>query len=300
MISVAMATYNGERYIRQQLDSILNQSVQDFEIVACDDCSTDGTWDILQEYQSKFPSIRCFRNEKNLGFKANFEKAMRLCEGEFVALSDQDDIWKEDHLKILAETIGDRDIACGDAELIDGEGKLLGAKLSEVDFLYHCPKDYREIPLRIFYNNGCFQGASMLIRKSLLDVALPLPEGIDYHDTWLTVIACYSKGFAFTPQVITQHRRHDMNASRRTHWPTYLGFIHFKRNPVRPDRLCIAEAVNSRLQGKLSKAQLQQLNHLSVYYKNRKSKFGKLKNLLFRFLHYGPIYTTHSKLYIEW
>ena len=282
MISVAMATYNGERYIRQQLDSILNQSVQDFEIVICDDCSTDGTWDILQEYQSKFPAIRCFRNEKNLGFKANFEKAMSLCEGEFVALSDQDDI------------------SCGDAELIDGEGKSLGATLSEVDFLYHCPKDYRKIPLRIFYSNGCFQGASMLIRKSLLNVALPLPEGIDYHDTWLTVIACYSKGFAFTPQVITQHRRHDMNASRRTHWPTYLGFIHFKRNPVRPDRLCIAESVKSRLQGKLSRQQLQQLDHLRVYYKNRKSKFGKLKNLIFRFFHYGSIYTTHTKLFIEW
>ena len=140
----------------------------------------------------------------------------------------------------------------------------------------------------------------MLIRKSLLDIALPLPEGIDYHDTWLTVIACYSKGFAFTPQVITQHRRHDMNASRRTHWPTYLGFIHFKRNPVRPDRLCIAESIKSRLQGKLSRAQLQQLDHLPVYYKNRKSKFGKLKNLLFRFFHYGSIYTTHTKLYIEW
>ena len=70
MISVAMATYNGERYIRLQLDSILNQSVRDFEVVVCDDCSTDATWDILQEYQSKFPSIRCFKNEKNLGFKA--------------------------------------------------------------------------------------------------------------------------------------------------------------------------------------------------------------------------------------
>ena len=79
-----MATYNGERYIRQQLDSILNQSVRDFEVVVCDDCSSDATWDILQEYQSRFPSIRCFRNEKNLGFKANFEKAIKAIYQAFV------------------------------------------------------------------------------------------------------------------------------------------------------------------------------------------------------------------------
>lgn len=300
MISVAMATYNGERYLRQQIDSILDQSFRDIEIVVCDDASTDGTWAILEEYQSKHPFFRCYRNETNLGFKGNFEKAMGLCKGEFVALSDQDDIWEKDHLETLQNLIGTNDIACGNAHLIDSEGKSLGIDLSEADFLYNTPKNYREIPLRVFYNNGCFQGASMLIRRALLETALPLPAGVDYHDTWLTLVACYSNGFAYTMKVITQHRRHDLNASKRTHWPTYLGFIHFKRNPVRPDRIAIADALKQRLADKLNNKQLKQINHLYDYYRNRKSKPGKLKNFFFRLLHYNSIYTTRTKIYLEW
>jgi glycosyltransferase involved in cell wall biosynthesis len=72
MISIALAAYNGEKYIHNQLDSILNQTWQDFEIVACDDKSTDTTWDILQEYQRQDNRIHCFLNEANLGFKKNY------------------------------------------------------------------------------------------------------------------------------------------------------------------------------------------------------------------------------------
>lgn len=300
MISIAMATYNGEKYLSLQLQSILQQTIQDLEIVICDDCSTDGTWELLQKFSTEDSRIRCFRNEKNLGFKKNFEKAMLLCTGEFVALSDQDDIWEKDHLETLLNLIRDKDIACGNAHLIGSNGESLGKNLGDYNFFYECPKDYKDIPLRIFYNCGCFQGASMLIRKELLEVALPLPEGVDYHDTWLTVIACYSKGFVYTPQIITQHRRHEANASSTTTWPTYLGFLHIKRNRGRPDRICMAAAVKERLKGKLDQQQLKQLNHVPVYNENRKTKFGNLKNLIFRCMHYNAVYSTTKKFFLEW
>ena len=300
MISIAMATYNGERYLQQQIDSILNQTVKDIELIICDDSSTDGTWNLIQDYQAKFPFIKGFRNETNLGFKLNFEKAMSLCTGEFVALSDQDDIWEIDHLETLLNLIGNNDIACGNAELIDSNGNSLSMTLSDADFFFDCPKDYRKIPLRVFYNYSCFQGASMLIRRPLLEKSLPIPEGVNYHDTWLTLMACYSHGFASTKKIITRHRRHGANASSKTHWPTYLGFIHIKRSPRRADRPYIAEALKERLIGQLSPAQLQEINHIQVYYKNRNSKFGKLKNLIFRCMHYSSIYTTKSELFIEW
>ena len=88
MISVAMATYNGERYLPVQLDSILNQTIQDFEIVICDDCSRDNTRKILEDYAKLDSRIKVYLNETNLGFKKNFEKAISLCSGDYVALSD--------------------------------------------------------------------------------------------------------------------------------------------------------------------------------------------------------------------
>ena len=105
-VSIALATYNGEKYLREQLDSILSQSIQDFELVACDDCSTDSTLKILNEYAEKDFRVKVFTNEKNLGFKKNFEKAIFLCSGDYIALSDQDDIWTENHLQVLLENIG--------------------------------------------------------------------------------------------------------------------------------------------------------------------------------------------------
>ena len=101
MISIALASYNGSKYIREQLDSILEQTYQDFELIICDDCSTDNTWQILQEYAQKDSRIKVFENERNLGFKKNFEKAISLCNGKYIALSDQDDIWIDNHLEVL-------------------------------------------------------------------------------------------------------------------------------------------------------------------------------------------------------
>ena len=94
MISVVMCTYNGAKFIKEQVDSILQQTEADFELVVCDDCSNDGTWEILQEYASGHDDIRIFRNEQNLGFLKNYEKALGLASGEYIALSDKDDIWK--------------------------------------------------------------------------------------------------------------------------------------------------------------------------------------------------------------
>ena len=77
MISIAMATYNGAQFLREQIDSILNQSIQDFELVACDDCSSDGTFQIMEDYARKDSRVRIFKNEKNLGFKKNLKRLSR-------------------------------------------------------------------------------------------------------------------------------------------------------------------------------------------------------------------------------
>ena len=93
---------------KEQIDSILNQTVSDFELIVCDDVSSDSTMDILNDYAEKDDRVHVFRNEENLGFLKNFEKAIRICldrGAEYVALSDQDDVWMKNHLEVLLNTI---------------------------------------------------------------------------------------------------------------------------------------------------------------------------------------------------
>jgi glycosyltransferase involved in cell wall biosynthesis len=93
-ISVALCTYNGERFLPQQLDSVAKQTRLPDELIVCDDRSTDRTVALVREFAASSPyPVRIFENEHNLGFAANFERAIRLCEGDLIALSDQDDIW---------------------------------------------------------------------------------------------------------------------------------------------------------------------------------------------------------------
>ncbi len=101
LVSVAMCTYNGERFLAQQLDSIINQTYTNIEIVICDDGSTDKTIQMIQEYQKKFATIKLYQNKTNLGFVQNFAKAISLTTGDYVATSDQDDIWLKNKIEIL-------------------------------------------------------------------------------------------------------------------------------------------------------------------------------------------------------
>lgn len=100
--SVALCTFNGEKYISEQIESILNQTSPIDEIVVCDDGSTDKTIDILNDYQTKYPSVfKIFKNEENLGFIKNFEKAILLCTQDIILLSDQDDVWETNKVEVL-------------------------------------------------------------------------------------------------------------------------------------------------------------------------------------------------------
>ncbi|MBR3733340.1 MAG: glycosyltransferase, partial [Bacteroidaceae bacterium] len=113
-ISVVMCTYNGERYLREQMDSILRQTYPVEEIVVQDDGSTDGTMQILEEYAQHNPLVKVFSNDSGQhGINANFFSAMRRAKGDYIAISDQDDIWELDKLRLQAEAIGDKILCSG-------------------------------------------------------------------------------------------------------------------------------------------------------------------------------------------
>ena len=98
LVSIALCTYNGEVFLQEQLNSLLNQTYTTIEIIAVDDASTDSTRSILEKKASTDSRLKVFINEKNIGYNKNFEKAISLCSGDFIAISDQDDIWEAEKI----------------------------------------------------------------------------------------------------------------------------------------------------------------------------------------------------------
>jgi glycosyltransferase involved in cell wall biosynthesis len=121
-VTVVMCTYNGEKYIKEQLDSILNQTYPAYEIIIQDDGSTDQTWNIVQEYKQKFPVIQSYRNAENTGVDMNFKTAFTRATGDFIAPSDQDDIWYPQKIETLLHLIGGKMLAFSRSKIkyIDG------------------------------------------------------------------------------------------------------------------------------------------------------------------------------------
>ena len=143
-ISVALCTYNGEKFLKKQLDSILNQSVAVSEIVVCDDISSDSTKSILEQYDSKYPGIfRLFFNEENLRSNKNFEKAIGLTTGDYIFLADQDDLWIKDKVKKTIAVFDENPTAEGvfsDATLVDDDDNILFEDISLWDSVYFFEK----------------------------------------------------------------------------------------------------------------------------------------------------------------
>lgn len=292
MISIALATYNGEEFLREQLDSVLNQTFQDFEIIVCDDCSTDHTLDILEEYKQLDARIRVYQNDCNLGFIKNFEKAIRYCNGEYIALCDQDDRWVPEHLSILLNIIGDKHIACGNARFIDRYGNDLHSTIIDRDYLVMPLKSGTDLLYRLFFYRNSFQGASMLINRKFLEVALPIPEVAKYHDVWFSILSCMYGGIAFTSEIVNEYRQHGNNYSNSSEKGTnrYRHFCYtLLINVYSESRMdIINELLSSRFAFPDVYVDLVKIFKGKLI--NARSLFGRFRNTPFLIAHFKKIY----------
>jgi|SRR4249919_3936144 len=201
-VSVALCVYNGARYLPAQLDSLLAQQDVDFEVVAIDDQSTDGSLTILRDYARRDPRIRVHANFTNLGHLRSFVNCMALCTSELIAPCDQDDVWHPRKLATLAHAIGDADLAYCDSAYIDHDGRPLGRRISEDLEAMHSGRD----PLRYAFQNTV-SGHAMLVRREVFDAALPFPAKL-YHDWWLAIRAAAGNGVVYVDEPLVQFRRH--------------------------------------------------------------------------------------------
>jgi len=204
LVSVVLGTFNGERYLEEQLRSVLEQTYKQLEILAIDDGSSDGTVRILREFAALDPRIRVVINERNLGFIRNFEKGCSLSAGHWIALCDQDDFWMPDKIEKMVAGIGQFPMIYCDSELCGEDLHPLGKKISDLVH-YQSFDDCRQ--LCVFSR---MYGHATLITRELFDKASPFREEVP-HDGWLAFHATLYGGVAYLPEVLVKYRQHAGN-----------------------------------------------------------------------------------------
>jgi glycosyltransferase involved in cell wall biosynthesis len=205
LISVAMTTFNGARYLGEQLASLSSQTVKPFELVVCDDGSTDETVGILQSFSELAPfQVKIFTNGERLGYKKNFIKAASLCTGSLIAFCDQDDIWHEDKLDVVSKHFKQSD-------------DLLVAHDYGVFF-----EDDRNIIPSYFYNLSLsglspvinLKGCSLIFSRKLIELVGWPPPHVEWsHDEWICFAALLLEKRGCLNQPLIRHRLHKNNTS---------------------------------------------------------------------------------------
>ena len=216
-----MSTYNGEKFIYKQLESILNQTMLPDEVIICDDCSVDGTVEIIKDFIEEHELGEkwiLYQNQENKGYPGNFYYTMGLCNGDVVFLADQDDLWTEDKIESMYTMItGESDIALLASRwgIIDAEGKIL-KKISRGRLANK--ENYTAINVSdVFY---CYDwpGMSMCYKKELGDEVIKKAGNTKLaHDVAMSLLAAEKGNFCCMNKVMQYHRRHATNVALEEH-----------------------------------------------------------------------------------
>jgi glycosyltransferase involved in cell wall biosynthesis len=181
-ISVALYTYNGELYLWDQLESIFKQTRLPDKIIVCDDCSTDSTLKILEDFCKKYSvPLKIYINERTLGVSKNFEKAISLCSGDIIFLSDQDDVWLPEKIEKVIEVFDnnkDCSYVFSDAQIVDESLHPSGYTIwKSISFdRFQRKKFMRGQQLEVLLKHNVVTGATMAFRSHIREFVLPIPE----------------------------------------------------------------------------------------------------------------------------
>lgn len=204
LVSVVMATYNGEAFLQKQLESVFQQTYPNIEIIAVDDGSTDATLSILKAHAKQHARMKLFCNEANLGYIKNFEKGCALATGAFIALCDQDDYWHPDKIKHMVQAIGTSPMVYCNSLLCDENLNSTGVYISDravLNPIVNCLQ--QAVFCRIY-------GHASLFTKELYQKAAPFLSVIP-HDWWLCYIASLNGGINYLDEPLVYYRQHASN-----------------------------------------------------------------------------------------
>ena len=302
-ICIVLATYNGEKYLSEMLDSLVAQSRPADAIIAVDDGSNDSTCEILKKYKGTLP-IQIEALPQNTGHRAAFSYALTLAQkiitkDDLIALADQDDVWLPQKLEILEKTLESTktSLVFGDAEVIDGNGNIIAGSWRDFSKI----EKHVSIEHQIAGINNV-TGCMSLFEASLLDAVLPIPEGVTVHDRWIAIIADKNDGIATTDMPVIQYRIHGGNAvggvasqsmrktiEERISWIETL-LAHKERLGLTETEILFAKELSELSRARLQKSLMP--SKLPWIFKHRKelflkdSPFKTMKRVLFSAIGY--------------
>lgn len=210
-ISVALCTYNGEKYIYDQVISIISQSKKVDEIVICDDGSIDKTLEIIQriKLQNDF-NINIHVNDKQLGVTKNFEKCIKLCSGNFIFFSDQDDIWEANKVERFMDFFDSKNahVFFSNANLISSKMEYANKKLINNDTIKKIK--ISDSAFKMILKENYVTGATMAINKEIIKISEQIPEEW-IHDEWLATLSFFIGNTLYIDDCLIQYRIHENN-----------------------------------------------------------------------------------------
>jgi glycosyltransferase involved in cell wall biosynthesis len=212
-ISVVIATYNGEKFIKEQIASILKQVDDDAEIIVSDNGSTDETIEIIKSFDDKRITLTyCLVK----GVIPNFENGLNKASGNIIFLSDQDDVWLDDKVQVTKEYLQQYDLVMSDCKIVDDSLNVL------FNSFYIQTNAGKGLVKNLLSNT--YHGCCMAFKKELLELSLPFPKNIPMHDIWISFVGEIFFSCYFIPKPLLLHRRHHQNASTATKKSEYNFF----------------------------------------------------------------------------
>lgn len=215
MISVCIATYNGDKYLKKQIESILMQLSPNDEVIVSDDCSTDGTLQILEDfkdcrlkiYRHKYTGKPKKYSRNHYIVTSNFENALRQAKGDIIFLSDQDDIWLDNRVDIMTAALKNATLVYAPFKVIDENDRVVSTESQNKPLV--TKKFFKDLFHQPFY------GCCMAFHRSLLNIALPFPNNLIMHDNWIGLLAeISSSNIEIIREPLLYYRHHYNNVSR--------------------------------------------------------------------------------------
>ena len=234
-LSIALCTYNGSRYLRGQLESLPGKLLMPCELVVCDDSSIDNTLAIISDFahEAQFP-VYVHEGLNNLGPVKNFEKAIRLCRGEYIALCDQDDVWLPGKMEKALRKIKALEDTFGKTTpiLIHTDARVVDSDLAPIDdslwrFQRTCPRKGKDLNRLLLQNIAT--GCTVVFNKALKDLALPIPENAMMHDWWLALTASAFGRIDHILEPTVLYRQHVANETGAKKWNLFFAICHFSK-----------------------------------------------------------------------
>lgn len=265
-VSIALASFNGDRFLLEQLQSFNNQTIKPDELIVCDDCSNDKTLSILEGFKNEAPfEVHIFKNETNIGLNKNFEKAISLCSGDVIFLSDQDDVWFNEKIENILDVfkMNDKiDVVMNDAYYSDEF--LTKSTTTVLEKAAHYAGS----------NDGHLAGACTAFRRRFQQFLLPFPESCPPYDIYIHRWSWLLSNKVILEKPLQVWRMHDNNGSSYSEMASpkieslfvrYWKQRHIKPFKVYEDRAFQYDVCKEQLLSRIDKfAELPQVPHINI------------------------------------